>query len=131
MRHVALEVMAMNNKVKARMFTFTVQLRRMLGASSLGDKEYDIITIPGYLMESLKVASYNLGKEVMSSAQVYIPGEEMAKVDEKDLVSVGTMQITESGVETFVPILSERQILRRDNFYRPGNAPDVGVIYLA
>ena len=121
----------MNNKVKTRMFTFTVQLRRMLGASSLGDKEYDIITIPGYLMESLKVASYSLGKEVMSSAQVYIPGEEMAKVDEKDLVSVGTMQITESGVETFVPILSERQILRRDNFYRPGNIPDVGVIYLA
>lgn len=121
----------MNNKVKTKMFTFTVQLRRMLGASSLGDKEYDIITIPGYLMESLKVASYNLGKEVMSSAQVYIPGEEMAKVDEKDLVSVGTMQITESGVETFVPILSERQILRRDNFYRPGNAPDVGVIYLS
>ena len=54
----------------------------------------------------------------------------MAKVDEKDLVSVGTMQITESGVETFVPILSERQILRRDNFYRPGNTPDVGVIYV-
>ena len=123
--------MAMNNKVKTRMFTFTVQLKRMVGASSLGDKEYDIITISGYLMESLKVASYNLGKEVMSSAQVYIPGEEMIKVDEKDLVSVGTMQSTESGVETFVPILSERQILRRDNFYRPDNSPDVGVIYLA
>ena len=42
----------MNNRVKARMFTFTVKLRRMVGASSLGDKEYDIITIPGYLMES-------------------------------------------------------------------------------
>ena len=121
----------MNNKDKNRMFTFTVQLKRMVGASSLGDTEYNIITIPGYLMESLKGASYNLGKEVMSSAQVYIPGEEMAKVDEKELVSVGTMRVTESGVETFVPILSERQILRRDNFYRPGNTPDVGVIYLS
>ena len=121
----------MNKKVEERMFTFTVQLHRVCGASSLGDKQYEIITVPGYLVESMTVASYNLGKEVMSSAQVYIPGEEMAKVDEKDLVSVGTMKITESGVETFVPILSERQILRRDNFYRPGNTPDVGVIYLS
>ena len=121
----------MNNKVKNRMFTFTVQLKRMVGASSLGDKEYNIITIPGYLMESLKVASYNLGKEVMSSAQVYIAGIDMCKVDPKDLVTVGIMQKTESGEETFKPILTDRQILRRDNYYRPGNIPDVGVIYLA
>lgn len=121
----------MNKRVKEKMFTFTVQLQRMMGSSSLGDKQYDIITIPGYLMENLTVASYNLGKEVMSSAQIYIPGEEMAKVDPKDIVSVGTMQTTESGEETFVPILTERQILRRDNYYRPGNVPDVGVIYLS
>lgn len=121
----------MNSKVKERMFTFTVQLQRMVGASSLGDKEYQIITIPGYLQECQKVASYELGKEVMSSAQIYIPGEEMSKIDTKDLVSVGTMQKTESGEETFVPILKSRQILRRDNFYRPNNIPDVGVVYLA
>lgn len=120
----------MNKQVEDRMFTFTVRLQRVIGASSLGDEQYEIITIPGYLMESLKVASYDLGKEIMSSAQVYIPGKEMAKVDPKDLVSVGTMY-TESGEETFVPILTSRQILRRDNFYRPGNQPDLGVIYLA
>ena len=123
--------MAMNKKVEERMFTFTVQLHRMKGTSSLGDKQFEVITVPGYLVENMTVASYSLGKEVMSSAQIYIPGREMVKVDSKDIVSVGTMQTTESGEETFVPILAERQILRRDNYYRPGNTPDVGVIYLA
>lgn len=121
----------MNNQVKQKMFTFIVRLQRMVGTSSLGDKEFITTEIPGYLMESLKVASYDLGKEVMSSAQVYIPGECMSKVDPKDIVSIGTMQTTESGEETFVPILSERQILRRDNYYKPDSVPDVGVIYLA
>ena len=121
----------MNKKVQKKMFTFVVQFARTKGTSSLGDKITETIIVPGYLMESLKVASYDLGKEVMSSAQVYIAGVDMCKVDPKDLVTVGIMQKTESGEETFKPILTDRQILRRDNYYRPGNIPDVGVIYLA
>ena len=127
----------MNEKIKRKMFTFEIQLSRMIGGSSLGDKKYDIITIKGYLKEEMKIVTYGLGKEVTSSAQVYIDGADMSKVDAKDLVTVGirTKQQNEDNPEedisVFSPILSDRQILRRDNFYRPNNTPDVGVIYLA
>ena len=131
----------MNEKVKKKMFTFEIRLSRMKSGSSLGDKNFDIITIAGYLKEEMKIVTYDLGKEVTSSAQVYIDGADMSKVDAKDLVTVGIRKKVEHAedsensdefIETeFVPILSDRQILRRDNFYRPNNVPDVGVIYLA
>ena len=131
----------MNEKVKKKMFTFEIRLSRMKSGSSLGDKNFDIITIAGYLKEEMNIITYGLGKEVTSSAQVYIDGADMSKVDAKDLVTVGIRKKVEHNedsensdeiIETeFVPILSDRQILRRDNFYRPNNVPDVGVIYLA
>lgn len=123
----------MNERVKQKMFTFDVHLSRMVGGSSLGDKEYDIIVIKGYLKEEMKIVTYGLGKEVTSSAQVYIDGKDMSKVDAKDLVSVGITKASEQpeGDSDFIPILSDRQILRRDNFYLPKSEADVGVIYLA
>lgn len=119
------------------MFTFEIQLSRMISGSSLGDKNYDTIVINGYLKEEMKIVTYGLGKEVTSSAQLYIDGIDMAKVDAKDLVTVGVRSKAAepdpvTGDETvFTPILTDRQILRRDNFYRPNSVPDVGVIYLA
>lgn len=123
----------MNEQVKKRMFTFEIRLSRMKSGSSLGDKKYDTITIAGYLKEEMKIVTYGLGKEVTSSAQVYIDGADMSKVDAKDLVTVGIKKAsaTVEGELDFIPILEDRQILRRDNFYKPNNVPDVGVIYLA
>lgn len=123
----------MNEQVKKKMFTFEIHLSRMTGGSSLGDKKYENIIINGYLKEEMKIVTYGLGKEVTSSAQVYIDGADMSKVDAKDLVTVGIKKTsgTEQGEVDFVPILTDRQILRRDNFYKPNNTPDVGVIYLA
>jgi len=122
----------MNARIKKKMFTFKIHLYRMKGASSLGDKKQEIIILSGYLKEEMKVISNELGKEVTSSAQVYIDGADMSKVDAKDSVTVGISQPT--GVKdefVFVPILKDRQILKRENFYRPNNVPEVGVIYLA
>ena len=122
----------MNDKIKKKMFTFEIHLSRMKGGSSLGDKQYEQIIISGYLKEEMKIVTYGLGKEVTSSAQVYIDGADMSKVDAKDLVTVGVSKPSEiEGEFGFTPILVDRQILRRDNFYRPNNTPDVGVIYLA
>lgn len=129
----------MNDKIKKKMFTFEIQLSRMAGGSSLGDKDYDITTIMGYLKEEMKVVTYGLGREVTSSAQVYIDGADMSKVNEQDLVTVGIRtkakqkdgNAENSEDAVFKAILKDRQILRRDNFYRPNNTPDVGVIYLA
>lgn len=123
----------MNEQVKKRMFTFEIRLSRMKSGSSLGDKKYDTITIAGYLKEEMKIVTYGLGKEVTSSAQVYIDGADMSKVDAKDLVTVGIKKAsaTVEGEIDFIPLLEDRQILRRDNFYKPNNVPDVGVIYLA
>lgn len=122
----------MNERVKEKMFTFEVHLSRMTGGSSLGDKKYEIITIPGYLKEEMKIVTYGLGKEVTSSAQIYIDGNDMAKVDAKDLVTVGiNKKKDKDGELEFIEILKDRQILRRDNFYKPNNVADVGVIYLA
>lgn len=127
----------MNAQVKKKMFTFEIRLSRMLSGSSLGDKNYEQITIMGYLKEEMRIVTYGLGKEVTSSAQVYIDGADMPKVDAKDLVTVGVRTKTKDpeneGLEldVFTPILKDRQILRRDNFYKANNDPDVGVIYLA
>lgn len=122
----------MNAQVKKKMFTFVVQLNRMIGGSSLGDKKYETITIMGYLKEEMKIVTYGLGKEVTSSAQIYVDGKDMSKVDAKDIVTVGIQEKNEETDELeFKPILSDRQILRRDNFYKPNNVSDVGVIYLA
>lgn len=123
----------MNEQVKKKMFTFEIQLSRMTGGSSLGDKNYENVIIAGYLKEEMKIVTYGLGKEVTSSAQIYIDGTDMAKVDAKDLVTVGVRKPSANveGEFDFIPILVDRQILRRDNFYRPNNTPDVGVIYLA
>lgn len=122
----------MNEQVKKKMFTFEVRLSRMRGGSSLGDKNYETIVLQGYLKEEMKIVTYGLGKEVTSSAQVYIDGADMLKVDAKDLVTVGVNKSSNEEQEiAFIPILKDRQILRRDNFYRPNNVPDVGVIYLA
>lgn len=122
----------MNEQVKKKMFTFEVRLSRMRGGSSLGDKNYETIVLQGYLKEEMKIVTYGLGKEVTSSAQVYIDGADMSKVDAKDLVTVGVNNSSNNGqTNEFIPILKDRQILRRDNFYRPNNVPDVGVIYLA
>lgn len=121
----------MNEQVKKKMFTFEIHLSRMISGSSLGDKKYDLIILSGYLKEEMKIVTYGLGKEVTSSAQVYIDGADMAKIDAKDLVTVGINKKSETGEDEFFPILSDRQILRRDNFYRPNNVPDVGVVYLA
>lgn len=123
----------MNEQIKKKMFTFEIRLARMTGGSSLGDKNYEYTVIFGYLKEEMKIVTYGLGKEVTSSAQVYIDGADMSKVDANALVTVG-IQIppeTEDEEPKFVPLLTDRQILRRDNFYRPNNTPDVGVIYLA
>ena len=76
----------MNEQVKKKMFTFEIHLSRMKGGSSLGDKNYETIIITGYLKEEMKIVTYGLGKEVTSSAQVYIDGADMSKVDAKDLV---------------------------------------------
>jgi hypothetical protein len=122
----------MNEQVKKKMFTFEVRLSRMLGGSSLGDKNYETIVLSGYLKEEMRIVTYGLGKEVTSSAQVYIDGVDMPKVDAKDLVTVGVnLPSGKDGALEFTPILKDRQILRRDNFYRPNNVPDVGVIFLA
>lgn len=117
----------MNDRVKKKLFTFEVRLSRMTGSSSLGDKTYDTISIKGYLKEELKVVSYSLGKEITSSAQVYIDGKDMSKVDAKDLVTAGIV----TSEDVFIPLVKDRQILKRENFYRPNSTPEVGVIYLA
>lgn len=123
----------MNEQIKKKIFTFEIHLLRMKGGSSLGDKAYEEIIIMGYLKEEMKVVAYSLGKEVTSSAQIYIDGVDMPKVDAKDLITVGIRKASKTveGEFDFVPLLKERQILRRDNFYKPNSVPDVGVIYLA
>ena len=124
----------MNKRVQEKMFTFTVYVDRMIGSNSLGDKTTERIKLRGYLKEAMKIVTDSLGKEVTSSAQVYLSGADMSQVDYKDKISVGltkTEQDAEgNSIEVFIPILTDKELIRRDVFYRPNNEPDVGVLYL-
>ncbi len=124
----------MNKRVQERMFTFTVLVDKMVGGSSLGDKSTKQISLKGYLKEELKVVTDSLGKEVTSSAQVYLSGVDMSQVDYKDKISVGLTKTQQNDdgedEEVFQPILVDKSLIRRDVFYRPNNEPDVGVLYL-
>lgn len=124
----------MNKRVQERMFTFTVLINKMIGGSSLGDKSTKQLSLKGYLKEELKVVTDSLGKEVTSSAQVYLSGGDMSQVDYKDKISVGLTKIQQNDdgedEEVFQPILVDKSLIRRDVFYRPNNEPDVGVLYL-
>lgn len=124
----------MNKRVQERMFTFTVLVDKMVGGSSLGDKSTKQISLKGYLKEELKVVTDSLGKEVTSSAQVYLSGVDMSQVDYKDKISVGLTKTQRRAdgddKEAFQPILVDKSLIRRDVFYRPNNEPDVGVLYL-
>lgn len=124
----------MNKRVQAKMFTFTVNVDRMSSSNSLGDKVTTRVTLKGYLKEEMKIVTDSLGKEVTSSAQVYLSGADMSQVDYKDKISVGLTKTEQKEnnepVEVFQPILSDKEIIRREVFYRPNNEPDVGVLYL-
>ena len=124
----------MNKRVQAKMFTFTVNVDRMSSSNSLGDKVTTRVTLKGYLKEEMKIVTDSLGKEVTSSAQVYLSGADMSQVDYKDKISVGLTKTEQKEnndpVEVFQAILSDKEIIRRDVFYRPNNEPDVGVLYL-
>lgn len=124
----------MNKLVQKKMFTFTVLVDKMVGGSSLGDKSMQQISLKGYLKEELKIVTDSLGKEVTSSAQVYLSGIDMSQVDYKDKISVGLTKIQQNvngdTKEIFQPILVDKALIRRDVFYRPNNEPDVGVLYL-
>lgn len=124
----------MNKRVQAKMFTFTVNVDRMSSSNSLGDKVTTRVTLKGYLKEEMKIVTDSLGKEVTSSAQVYLSGADMSQVDYKDKISVGLTKTEQKEnndpVEVFQPILSNKEIIRREVFYRPNNEPDVGVLYL-
>lgn len=124
----------MNKRVQEKMFTFTVNVDRMSSSNSLGDKVTKRVTLKGYLKEEMKIVTDSLGKEVTSSAQVYLSGADMSQVDYKDKISVGLTKTEQKEnndpVEVFQAILSDKEIIRRDVFYRPNNEPDVGVLYL-
>lgn len=124
----------MNKRVQEKMFTFTVNVDRMSSSNSLGDKVTTRVTLKGYLKEEMKIVTDNLGKEVTSSAQVYLSGADMSQVDYKDKISVGLTKTEQKEnndpVEVFQPILTDKEIIRREVFYRPNNEPDVGVLYL-
>lgn len=124
----------MNKRVQEKMFTFTVNVDRMSSSNSLGDKVTTRVTLKGYLKEEMKIVTDSLGKEVTSSAQVYLSGADMSQVDYKDKISVGLTKTEQKEnndpVEVFQPILSDKEIIRREVFYRPNNEPDVGVLYL-
>lgn len=124
----------MNKRVQAKMFTFTVNVDRMSSSNSLGDKVTTRVTLKGYLKEEMKIVTDSLGKEVTSSAQVYLSGADMSQVDYKDKISVGLTKTEQKEnndpVEVFQPILTDKEIIRREVFYRPNNEPDVGVLYL-
>lgn len=124
----------MNKRVQAKMFTFTVNVDRMSSSNSLGDKVTTRVTLKGYLKEEMKIVTDSLGKEVTSSAQVYLSGADMSQVDYKDKISVGLTKTEQKEnndpVEVFQPILADKEIIRREVFYRPNNEPDVGVLYL-
>lgn len=124
----------MNKRVQEKMFTFTVNVARMSSSNSLGDKVTKRVTLKGYLKEEMKIVTDSLGKEVTSSAQVYLSGADMSQVDYKDKISVGLTKTEQKEnndpVEVFQAILSDKEIIRRDVFYRPNNEPDVGVLYL-
>ena len=124
----------MNKRVQEKMFTFTVNVDRMSSSNSLGDKVTKRVTLKGYLKEEMKIVTDSLGKEVTSSAQVYLSGADMSQVDYKDKISVGLTKTEQKEnndpVEVFQAILSDKEIIRRDVFYRPNSEPDVGVLYL-
>lgn len=124
----------MNKRVQEKMFTFTVYVDRMIGSNSLGDKTTERIKLRGYLKEAMKIVTDSLGKEVTSSAQVYLSGADMSQVDYKDKISVGLTKTEQNAegksIEVFIPILTDKELIRRDVFYRPNNEPDVGVLYL-
>ena len=124
----------MNKRIQEKMFTFTVNVDRMSSSNSLGDKVTKRVTLKGYLKEEMKIVTDSLGKEVTSSAQVYLSGADMSQVDYKDKISVGLTKTEQKEnnetVEVFQAILSDKEIIRRDVFYRPNNEPDVGVLYL-
>ena len=124
----------MNKRIQEKMFTFTVNVDRMSSSNSLGDKVTKRVILKGYLKEEMKIVTDSLGKEVTSSAQVYLSGADMSQVDYKDKISVGLTKTEQKEnnepVEVFQAILSDKEIIRRDVFYRPNNEPDVGVLYL-
>ena len=124
----------MNKRVQEKMFTFTINVDRMSSSNSLGDKVTTRVTLKGYLKEEMKIVTDSLGKEVTSSAQVYLSGADMSQVDYKDKISVGLTKTEQKEnndpVEVFQPILTDKEISRREVFYRPNNEPDVGVLYL-
>lgn len=124
----------MNKRVQERMFTFTINVDKVKGTNSLGDKITERIILKGYLKEEMKIVTDTLGKEITSSAQVYLSGADMSKVDYKDIISIGLTKIEQNDnnepIEVFQSLLQNKEIIRRDVFYRPNNEPDVGVLYL-
>ena len=124
----------MNKRVQEHMFTFTIHVDKVKGTNSLGDKITERIILKGYLKEEMKIVTDTLGKEITSSAQVYLSGADMSKVDYKDIISIGLTKTEQDDnnepIEVFQSLLQNKEIIRRDVFYRPNNEPDVGVLYL-
>lgn len=104
------------------MFIFDIVINNTTGTDAFGDKIVNTFTTPGYIMERVETIIDSYGKEVSSGARAYIDGSVVSKVTISDTINVLLNGNT---------ILENRQVIRKDNYYLPGGAPDVGVLYLS
>lgn len=125
----------MNSKVIKRMMNFDLIVNIPGKKNALGETTYTTKDLKCYLKESLKIIYDSLGKEVTSSVQLYVTGEDGLSIPNNALLSVG--HYNEVRDETgnvvdkeFIPMYENRTIIKREIYYKPHRIADSGVFYL-
>ena len=126
----------MNSKVIKRMMDFDLLVKIPGRKNALGETSYKELQMKCYLKESLKSIYDSLGKEVTSSVQLYVTGEDGLSIPNNALLSIGHYEdvydeTTGEVIDVkFLPMYENRTIIKREIYYRPHRVADSGIFYL-
>lgn len=137
------------------MMNFDLMVKVPGKKNALGETTYTQFNKKCYIKESLKIIYDALGKEMTSSMQLYVTGEDSLSIPANALLSIGHFIIDtvgdvntdvgddvewpeddlDSGMQVdpepyFEPLYEDRTIIKREVFYKPHGIADVGVFYL-
>lgn len=113
------------------MMTFLAKISVVQSRSSLGDITSSVTEYPCYIQESIQAITTSLGKETVSSVQIFFMGEDILKIAIDALITVGTLVRDEqTQKDVFLPLYSDKPILRRQVYYAAKGRADLGVLYL-
>jgi hypothetical protein len=137
------------------MMNFDLIIRVPGKKNALGETTYKQSQKKCYIKEELAIIYDALGKEVTSSMQLYVTGEDSLEIPANALLSVGHFITDATGdvntdvgdnvewpeddldsamqVESepyFEPLYEDRTIIKREVYYKPNGIADIGVFYL-